>query len=58
LRIGAGGDLAYAVLPGVAGDGVIVNQAGACSFRLGVLGVEDQEFTGPAQRVGMPSGVE
>ena len=58
LRIGAGGDLANGVLAGVAGNGVIVNQVGACAFRLGVLGVGDEEFTGPGERVRMPSGVE
>jgi len=29
-----------------------------CAFGFGVLGVGDQEFTGPGERVGMPSGVD
>lgn len=29
-RVGAGGELAYGVFAGVAGDGVVVDQVGAC----------------------------
>ena len=58
LRIGAGGELAGAVFAGVSGDRVVIDQVGACAFGLGVLGIGDQEFTGPGQGVRMPSGVE